>query len=152
MDIQNTDYKEIAKIIYPHYFMSEIERRAKALACLKYGDFKQLRNISHYCIARTQATGLKSTNISCVIEELQKFKRPDNSDEPRLISYTPFDSEDDESVIVIEYTVFSVVGEEKCKSLAKHWSESAAWKLKHQPNGKDGKAAMKILQQYIYQQ
>ena len=49
-----------------------------------------------------------------------------------------------ETLIYISYTEYSIEDESKCNSLALHWAKNNAWKMKHQPNGIDGKRAIEI--------
>lgn len=153
MDIQNTDYKEIAKLMYPHFLQSQIKRRDAAIEMFNNNDFKGMNNAYPYVKKEQCEIILKSVKMSDVIKELQNFKLPDHSTEPEIHAECQCDYEirfyDDDPKIKISYYKYSIPDFDFCPGIAKHISENYAWKIKHQPNGKDAKQGLKILNKFL---
>jgi len=51
---------------------------------------------------------------------------------------------DDESSIFVMWTEYHIDDEKRCEGLAMCWARDYAFKMKHQPNGKDGKKAKEL--------
>lgn len=138
------------EIVYQYYLKSTTKSRNEAIELLKKRDFTSLhRNYNHWFDKKEKNVKLKSNTISDVIKELSNVKFKDNESEPILSccieeSEAMFGSNTESSIEITSY-IYSIVPFEKCESLAKNYTSSSLWKLKHQPNGKDAEACRKIL-------
>jgi hypothetical protein len=155
MDIQNTPYKEIAELFHPYFLRVQREIRDEAIQLLKDREFGKLRGVeyTHYLIINRHKKELKSSDLPSVIKELTQFKVGKNCETPYL-STTIIEDEgsvfsQQEVNIIIRWNEISIEPDLKCSLMARYAAENAAWKLKHQPDGKDGKAALKLLNELL---
>ncbi len=146
------------EILYEFYLNSTIQQRNKSIELLKNRDFITLnRECIHWFDKKEKVVELESTSISEVIKELAKIKNEPNETEPLLQcsikeyhDESPF-GRDTESKIVISSYLYTIVPYEKCESLAKSYTSTALWKIKHQPNGKDTKRYLEIIEDRLQQ-
>ncbi len=136
------------EILYEYYLKSTTKSRNEAIELLKKRKFKLLnRHYMHWFDRKEKFVELKSTLISDVIKELSSIKFQENETEPHLSSYVGND--DIETYIEITSYIYTIVPFEKCESLAKNYTNSSLWKLKHQPKGKDAIACQKIIDRHL---
>lgn len=139
------------EIVYQYYLKITTKSRDEAIEFLKKRDFSSLhRNYIHWYDKKEKNVKLESDSISDVIKELANIKFEDNESEPFLSCCVEVDNDsmfgcNTESSIVITSYIYTIVGFEKCESLAKHFAKESLWKLKHQPNSKDAENCKKIL-------
>ena len=152
--------EELAKVFYPFYLKKEIQKRENAIDALKTGNFDGLRNFNelkkygHYYNVRGKEHILTSTLVPEAIKEMQKIveELPDNASVPIINTYVERDdgfSCDDETSICIEWKEYFIDEPDKCNRLAKTWARHAAWKMKNQPNGLDGKRSQELYNKLI---
>jgi len=141
---------EQEEILYQYYLKLNTISRNEAIELLKKRDFTSIyRNYFHWINKKEKRVKLKSTKISDVIKELANIKYQDNESEPTLSCW--FEEEEGilgsnvESGIEIVSYIYTIVPFERCESSAKHSTKNSLWKLKYQPNGKDAKRVMGIL-------
>jgi hypothetical protein len=146
------------EIIYEYYLNSCVKQREAAIEILAKRDFVSLRISSvHWYNVKEKVVELKSTLVSEAIKELATIKHEINETEPHLeCSIKEYHDEgqfgrDTESNIVISSYLYTIVPYEKCESLAKSYTSTALWKIKYQPNGKDTKRYLEIIESKLKQ-
>ena len=145
-----TTEEEKEKTLYKYYLKNCIKQRNKAIEILKKRDFASLqRNYINWCDKKIKTIPLKSKYINHVIKELASIKLKDNESEPILSCYVK-ENEDMfggniKNSIKITSFKYTIVSIEKCKNLAKSYTNNSLWKIKYQPNGKDAIGCLKII-------
>lgn len=141
------------QILHDYYLNAAIKSRDEAIELLKNRNFDKL----HYCYAhwfnkKQKTVSLQSTQISEVIKELSEITYQDNESEPVInVEVSTEDrgsSINTETKIVISSYIYTIVPIEKCEGIARNYTSSSLYKLKHQPNGKDANSYREILKKY----
>jgi len=151
------DLKEIESVFYPHHLAREVQRRKEAIELFNQKNYSAIRtNYVHYYNSKTVEIELENSLIDDVVKELQAIKAdlPDNSTNVHVTAGSReveggfgCGNPDTEGYTYVSYNVVTISDSEKCKGLAKNWSSQMAWKIKHQPNEKDGKRAQELYDQ-----
>jgi len=132
------------EILYDYYLNQSINSRNEAIELLKKRDFNKLySNYFQYIDIASKEIELKSVYISDIIKELNNIVILDNETEPILISN--YNDEHNETTIYCSSKIYTIRDLTRCENLAKHYTSSAIFKIKHQPNGKDTKSYEKII-------
>lgn len=141
------------QILYNFHLKNNIKSRNEAIELLKKRDFTKLnRNYINWFDKKEKIVELKSSLLSNVIKELSKIKIKDNESEPNL--YTISKEEEKgygvnfENEMVLSSYLYTIVPFEKCKISAKYNTQTAIWKIKHQPNGRDTKSYLEIINKF----
>lgn len=144
------------KILYKYYLDRNIKARDEAKNKLKNRDFKDLYS-SHWVDVCRKEVRLNFGGVDAVIQELINIKKkikPNESD-PFLEVYNEDSNKNwfdrDTGYICIVSKLFKIVPLQKCKNIAKYNTSSALWKIKYQPNGKDTKEYLKIIDKLTHQ-
>ncbi len=143
------DKQTLIDVLYKYYVDIEIKRRQEAVILLEKKEFSKLRNnYIHYLITKSGFKILGSNKLADVIEALACIhdSLPVNSDYHHVYSFYNEDSE--EKGLGVEWKEYSIETEGKCGRLAMHWAKDGAFKIEHQPNGKDAKGAIEIYEKY----
>lgn len=137
-------------IFYSYYLKEEIKRRNQAIDLYDLCDYESLRkNHIHYLKTENKQEEVINLSIDGLLLLLTRVKNelPKNTVFAGLDVITDHKDEvfsTDEEKIFITWIEYSVEDENKCSSLARCWANNAEFKMKHQPNGKDGKKAIEL--------
>lgn len=135
------------EIFFPHYLIQEKLRRNEAIKALKSRKFDVLRrSYGHYAIVYRKEKDINDERLDNVLKQLTSIKNrlPHNGTDARLCYFQEENggfASDPESRIYVTWNEYKIEKEAKCHSLAMCWAKQAAFKMKHQPNGIDGKLA-----------
>lgn len=136
------------EILYENYLAGYIAARNEAVALLNKRDFESLtRDYVHWIDVGVKQTQLESSSISDVIKELGKIESKVLPNETTPMVYGGALNED-ESVIYAESAIYTIVGVAKCEKMAKSHTKTGLWKMKYQPNGRDAKGCMEIINRF----
>jgi hypothetical protein len=145
-----TDYE----ILYDYYVDICTKARNRVIEYLKVGDIKGLLKAKDgvfmmYTYKRKTVT-IDEGNIDYVIKQLTKIKsgRKLNETEIQVESCTKWDSDYDNEVhcaLCCESRLYSVESEDRITALAKCYADQAMWKIKHQTEGKDTQASIRLI-------
>lgn len=137
-------------IFYNYFLQKEKVRRQEALDLFEACDYSTLcRNYIHYLKTENKEVELTDLSIDSVIAQLTCIK----DELPKNVTHVSVDASREESeamfgldeqIIYVGWIEYNIEPATICSSLARCWASSAEWKMKHQPNGKDGKAAQAI--------
>jgi len=138
-----TDYE----LLYDYYLARQKEYRQETLDLLNKGETSTFKHGTAYL--NRKSIGIQIENelpLIDVIKRLQEIQNSlkDNHSKAILASY--YDYEEDKADITVEYLEYSIKPESNCEVTAKHITDSAIWKMKHQSNGKDAIAYKMRLQ------
>lgn len=137
------------KVFYEHYLRVEKERRADALSLFERKEHTALRH-SRYLSTVNHEAEIDGNTLESQLANIDKIKATllDNVGRVYIdadyIEGPCFGGTSIVTELKLKWSTFRILGEDRCKSLARHWARDAAWKMKHQPNGKNGKAAAKL--------
>ena len=142
------------EILYEYYLNAQIKRREEAIELFNKREFKALHNnYIHWFAKKEKVVDLKSTLVSEAIKELAEIKFEANETEPHLecnfeIKEGVFGSDVESKIVIVSY-LYTISPYELCESLAKHYTSQAMYKIKHQPNGKDTKRYLDIIEKRL---
>jgi len=147
-------------IFYNYHLKNEIKRREEAIELHKKCDYNTLRNnYIHYLKQERKVENLTDLSLDGVINQLTSIKNklPKNSTGVSVAIRTEtkegiFGRDEAEGIACVEWIEYSIEDENKCSSLAKCWARDSDWKMKYQPNGKDGKKAQELYDKLISNQ
>lgn len=139
------------EIMYEFYLNSNTKSRNEAIELLAKRDFTSLRNRGiHWHNVKEKVVELQSVLISDVAKELAEIKIEPNETEPILDCNFEVNNGVESKIVICSY-LYTIVPFEKCESIAKSYTNTAMWKIKYQPNGKDTKRYLEIIEKRLAQ-
>lgn len=135
---------------YNYYLERELKRRLDAIALFNKSDYPTLhKSFIQYVEIKHVEVDLNDLSLDGTLNQLTtiKSKLPKNVAYVELaVRFEDYESStnSDEDIIYVTWIEYVIAPESKCHSLAKHLASNASWKMRHQPNGIDGKNALKL--------
>jgi hypothetical protein len=142
---------EAYEVFFIHFLEVETTRRAKAMDLLLQGKGKAAWvKYSHYVRAIQSCAEIQQGSLVEFLSSLKGAEAsiPEEAGNVRIHAENVEDYWSDPK-IELTWRTYEVEGIQKCKAIAKGIAKDYAWKLKHQPNGKDGRAAIELYEKLI---
>lgn len=133
------------KLFYAHFLMTEKRRRNEAIKLFNKKEFSLLmQNYTHYYRSEWAIVRINSSLIDDVIKRLEEIKTnlPSNA-------HNIYIDVIHEYILCVRYSKITILGKKQCEGIARHIAKSYQWKMKHQPNGKDGKKSLLLYNKLI---
>jgi len=138
-----TDYE----LLYDYYLERQKEYRQETLDLLNKGETSTFKNGTAYLNRKSIEIQIENElPLIDVIKRLQEIQNSLKYNHSVANLSTWHDHEENRTEITVEYYEYSIAPESNCEATAKHITDSAIWKMKHQSNGKDAIAYKMRLQ------
>ena len=138
-------------ILLKYFTEQNIKGRERATKALEVRDFETLRNNS-WVKRETIEEVLEERGTQEMIDRLQSAMKSIAPNQTTPVIGTHIIQEEEkwaEGVdIYLTSYLYSIVAIEACERSAFHFTKSCMWKIKHQPNGKDTKRYLEIIDSY----
>ena len=139
-------------ILYENFVTINKRQRSEALELIDKREFVKLAktyHLIHWYNVKEKNVKLESNKGTDVIEEIGKLSAKLAPNECELYIFGGYDEDNDITYLEASSKLYTIVDISKCESLAKNSASTAMWKIKYQPNGKDTKGYIRIINDYI---